>query len=91
MLPVVEPDGKRMFNHIIATTWFLMLISMMPAYFGMSGKFYLMGTWVAGMAMLIATKNFSLSKTVKDARTLLRTTVIYLPVLLILIVLDAKL
>ncbi len=89
MLPVVEPDGKRTFRQIIWHSILLIPISLMPTLIGMSGKLYFFGALVLGLAFLAVGILFSFSKSSIDARKLLRASVIYLPLLLILIVVDA--
>ena len=90
MLPVVEPDGQRMFRHIAFFSWLLLPVSMLPTFLGMSGKLYFLGAWVAGIFMLIATKNFDVTQKNADARNLLKASVVYLPVILLLILFDAN-
>jgi len=88
MLPVVEPDGKRMCRHIIGFSLLLMVASTLPTLFGLSGSLYLTGAMVLGSALLAAGITFSMSKSMGDARRLLRASVIYLPLLFILTVID---
>ena len=88
MLSVVEPDGRRLFNHILWYSSLLIPISLMPAAIGMSGTIYFSGALIAGMILLFASRRFSITQSALDAQKLLRTTVIYLPVLLFLIIID---
>ena len=88
MLPVIEPDGKRMFNHILWFTVAMIPVSLIPAAIGMSGLIYFSGALISGIILLIISQNFIYSKSMIDARRLLRATVIYLPVLLTLIIMD---
>ena len=88
MLPCLQPDGRTTFSQI---QWFasaLIPVSLIPAITGLSGYFYLIGTLSSGIALLFVTNSFIRSKSHGDARKLLQATVMYLPVLLILIVLD---
>ena len=88
MLPVVEPDGEGMFRQILIYSLILIPVSLIPSLIGMSGKIYFMGALIAGVALLKASHNFICSKSMIDAQKLLKATVIYLPVLLILIIID---
>lgn len=90
MLPVVRPDGQSTFFQIHFFGALLLLVSLVPAFIGMSGKIYLVGAFAAGMTMLWQGIVLSRTKTHHDARKLLQTSVIYLPVLLILIILDVN-
>jgi protoheme IX farnesyltransferase len=90
MLPVVEPDGRRMFNQILWFSIALIPVSLIPSLTGMSGAVYFSGTLMAGVYLLRVGRNFIRSRSLGDAKKLLRATVIYLPVLLFLIVLDVS-
>ena len=88
MLPVVEPDGRRMFRHILTFTIALIPVSLIPVVIGMSGTIYCSGALILGAALLWSVRSFLISQSNLDAKKLLRATVIYLPVLLLLIVVD---
>ena len=89
MLPVVEPDGKRTFRQIIWHSLLLIPVSLMPSVIGMSGKVYFFGALVLGIGFFLVGILFSKTRTIPDARKLLKASVIYLPLLLMLIVIDA--
>jgi protoheme IX farnesyltransferase len=89
MLPCVEPDGESTFRQVIWYSILLIPISLLPTVMGMSGYVYLAGALVLGVGMLLSGLTVAKSRTVADAKKLLRTSVIYLPLLLILIVTDA--
>jgi protoheme IX farnesyltransferase len=88
MLPVIEPDGRRMFDQILWYSFILIPVSLLPAIMGMSGAIYFMGALISGVALFIVGRKLSDSKSVMDAKKLLRATVIYLPALLALIIID---
>jgi len=90
MLPVVEPDGKRMFKHILMFSFALIPVSLIPAIIGMSGIIYFTGALIAGITLLGISRKFAQTQSMSDAKKLLRATVIYLPVLLFLIVIDVS-
>jgi len=90
MLPVIEPDGKRMFNYILWFSFALIPISLIPTIIGMSGSIYFTGVSVAGIILFMISRNFARSRSLRDAKKLLRATVIYLPVLLMLIIIDVS-
>jgi len=91
MLPCLEEDGARTIQQIKWTSLFLIPVSMIPSFIGLSGKSYFVGAFVAGFILFRVAQTFNASKTNEDARKLLRATVFYLPVLLTLIILDAQL
>ena len=88
MLPVVEPDGKRTNRQIIWHALLLVPVSLVPVYMNNQGMVYFYGALFLGISYLISgvllTKNFSM----KNARTLLQMSVIYLPALFVIIILD---
>jgi protoheme IX farnesyltransferase len=90
MLPVVEPDGKSTFRQIIIYSVLLLGVSIMPAIIGMSGKVYFVGSAVLGLFMLSIGCILYETKSVQSARKLLRASIIYLPLLIILMLTDTN-
>ena len=90
MLPVVDPDGRSTFAQIIFFAVLLIPISLLPTFLGMSGQLYFYGALLAGLLFLY--KGFILASTrsIPDAKNLLKASVIYLPVILFLIIIDAS-
>jgi len=88
MLPVVEPDGKSTFRQIVVYSLILIPVSLLPTIIGMSGYIYFWGALFLGCYMLLEGLSLYRTKTASGARGLLRTSIIYLPLLLILIVTD---
>lgn len=88
MLPVVEPDGRRTFRHIILFSILLIPISLLPGIIGLSGLVYVAGALLAGAFMLRPGLALARSRSFADARRVLRASVMYLPALLALIVAD---
>ena len=89
MLPCLEADGKRTLSHIQGFTSLLIPVSVIPVLTGLSGQTYFVGTLLSGIALLFVTNRLVHSKSQADARNLLKATVLYIPALLILIVLDS--
>lgn len=90
MLPVVEPDGLSTFRQIVFYSLLLIPVSIMPYQIGMSGPLYALGTAIMGLGMLGIGVLLWRSRSVLDARRLLRATVLYLPCWLVLIVCDSS-
>ena len=88
MLPVLEEDGGRTCRHILAFSVLLIAVSILPTLLGTSGILYLVGALILGAGMLAAGVSLTLTRSPLDARRLLRASVIYLPLLLILTVID---
>ena len=88
MLPVVEPDGRITAQQIVVYTLMLLPVSLLPTVLGLSGKFYLFGAIVLGLLFLYSSLRAAFSKSRQQARRLLLASVIYLPLLFILMVFD---
>ncbi len=90
MLPVVEPDGKLTFRQIVMFAIMLVPVSLAPFFFNISGKIFLVGAIILGIWFLWASIQAARSKTKEKAKKLLLVTVIYLPLLFILMVADKR-
>lgn len=88
MLPVVEPDGRVTAQQIVVYTVLLLPVSLLPTALGISGKVYLYGAIVLGLLFLYSSLRMAFSKSRQEARRLLLASVIYLPLLFILMVLN---
>ena len=88
MLPVVEPDGRVTGQQIIAYTLMLVPVSLLPAILGITGKFYLVAALVLGLLFLASAIRAALSKSNQHARQLLLASVLYLPLLFGVMVLN---
>jgi heme o synthase len=88
MLPVVEPSGDRTFRQILMTAAILVPISLLPSVIGITGIGYFFGATVLGMALLQVCFWAERSRTNIRAKWLMHATVIHIPVLLALMILD---
>lgn len=88
MLPAVEPDGKITARQIVLFSLMLLPTSLAPFFFGLSGMVFLIGATIIGLWMLYASIVAARAKTDEANKRLLLVTVIYLPVLFILMVAD---
>ena len=88
MLPVIEPDGKRTMRQIFWHLTLLVPVSVLPYVEGSSGLIYAVGVIFLTGTFLISALPLAREKSVQSARLLLKSSVIYLPLLLILIVVD---
>jgi protoheme IX farnesyltransferase len=91
MLPVVDPNGRRTVRLAIGFSLALVFVSLVPTLIGMAGSLYLVTTSLIGLLMLLAALSFAYDRSVVSARRLLKASVLYLPLLLIFILLDAGL
>ncbi|HEU4433646.1 MAG TPA: heme o synthase, partial [Pyrinomonadaceae bacterium] len=88
MLPVVEPDGRVTAQQIVAYTLMLLPVSVLPTVLGMSGRIYLAGAVLLGLLFLYSSLRAAFSMSRQQARRLLLASVLYLPLLFILMVLN---
>jgi len=88
MLPVVEPNGRVTAQQIVVYTLMLLPVSLLPVALGMSGKVYLYGALVLGLLFLYSSLRAAFSMSRQSARRLLLASVLYLPLLFILMVLN---
>jgi protoheme IX farnesyltransferase len=91
MLPVIDPSGRRMFRQSVGFCILLLAASLLPYATGMAGRLYLLGALSAGLLFLRSGITAAHSRSLPDARSLLRASVLYLPALLALIIADAML
>jgi protoheme IX farnesyltransferase len=88
MLPVVEPDGRVTGQQIILYSLMLLPVSLLPTFLGISGKLYLVAAVVLGLLFLASSIRAALSKSNQHARQLLLASVLYLPLLFGVMVLN---
>jgi len=90
MLSVIDPSGRRVFRQAIGFSILLLPVSMSLSWLGITGSIYMFGAIVAGAGMLAACVILWDVQSTAAARRVLMASVLYLPVLLALIVIDAS-
>jgi heme o synthase len=88
MLPVVEPDGESTARQILLYSVLLIPISLLPNWLGMTGTLYAVGAIAMGLVFLYSGLRVSLDRTNARARRVLLASVLYLPVIYCLMILD---
>ena len=88
MLPVVDRSGEATFRQILLTAMLLVPVSLLPAMVGLAGVRYFFGALVLGLALVQVCLWAARSKTNVRAKWLMHATVLHLPLLLGLMVLD---
>jgi protoheme IX farnesyltransferase len=88
MLPAIDPEGGLLGRLMISYCLALLAVSLAPLVFGWAGPVYLAGALLIGIGFLACAVGFARSRSVSRARVVLRASLIYLPVLLMLLVLD---
>lgn len=88
MLPSVDPTGIRTITQSILFASVLIPVSLLPVWLGISSWVYGFGAFALGLGMLSSCIYFARSRSVVDARRVLRASIIYLPLLFMLILVD---
>ena len=88
MLPVIEPDGKRTVRQILWHLSLLFPISLLPVLIGMNGHIYLYGSLIITLYYFLSAFPMLKNKSHKNASQILKASVLYLPALLIIIIID---
>src|SRR6201996_9379565 len=96
MLPVAQPDGWSTALEALAYAVIMIPVSLLPWYFHISGRIYAVSALILGVGYLVYTIRFakilkapSFAASRPYARALLKASVLYLPLLLIIMMLDA--
>lgn len=88
MLPVVEPDGLRTGQQALLYSAALLPVSLGPSVVGLAGWVYFWSALVLGIVLLVLAGQFARSRTDRSARTLFFASIIYLPLIWLVMVLD---
>jgi protoheme IX farnesyltransferase len=88
MLSSMDPDGRRTGRRILIFTLILLGLSVVPVTSGLTGMLYLVGALLLGAVLLWFGFEAALARTKTAARHVLMASVAYLPLLLMLMVID---
>jgi len=88
MLPDDDSDGRKTGTRILISTLMLTLVSLMLSWSGLLGGLYLTGAVFLGAGLLWVSYRLARSPSRLRARSLLRASVLYLPLLLAFMVID---
>ncbi len=96
MLPVVEEDGRSTARRILAYSIILIPLSLLPTFMGMAGSIYLVGAVALGFRAVVLWHSARVSElplvsaqSKMRARHVLQATVIYLPLLFALMMINS--
>ena len=87
-LPVIEPDGGSTNRQVISHSAALLAVSLLPTLLGLAGGIYFAVAFLLGVGFLAYGVRLVLESTRQRARQLLFASLIYLPVLLLVMALD---
>ncbi len=88
MLPVVDPSNESTARRMFGFSLALLPISLLPRYLDMAGNWYLVGALALGLYFIYSSARVLSHRTRMHARQVLLSSVIYLPLLYGLLVLD---
>jgi protoheme IX farnesyltransferase len=88
MLSVEDPEGGMSGRQMVTYCLALIPVSLAPVILGRSGPLYLIGAFFLGLYFLTSTLAFARAVSVAEARRVLRASLLYLPALLALLLLD---
>jgi protoheme IX farnesyltransferase len=86
MLPVIEPDGRSTGRQATLYCAALLPVSLAPTLIGMTGSFYFAAAMTLSLLFLGLTIRFARTREIPDARRLFFGSIIYLPILWILMI-----
>ena len=89
MLPVVDVDGGRTARQVISFSLTLLPVTLMPAIVGMAGGLYFSAALLLGVLFVAFGWRMARARTHSAAPQLFIVSVLYLPVLMGLMVLDS--
>jgi heme o synthase len=87
-LPVIEPDGESTKRQILIHCAALLVVSLLPTLIGLAGASYFIAAFILGAGFLASGVKLVMAPTRAGARRLLFASLIYLPVLLLVMALD---
>jgi protoheme IX farnesyltransferase len=87
-LPIVEPDGLSTGRQIVAHSFALLGVSLLPTLIGIAGSVYFVAALVLGTGFLVSGARLAFKPTAASARRLLYASLIYLPAVLVAMALD---
>src|SRR5207244_6566875 len=88
MLPVIETEGRRTGRQIVLYALALIPVSLLPTFIGLAGSIYFFGALLLGLGYLYFSIRSATIRSRLEAKRLLQASVIYSPLLFILMLLD---
>jgi protoheme IX farnesyltransferase len=88
MLPVIEPDGRSTARQVVVYSAALLPVAMAPTLLGMTGTVYFAGAFALTAALLALAVYFAVERVTVSARRLFYGSIIYLPLLWMLMIAD---
>ncbi len=90
LLPVIEPDGRSTGRQAVIYTAALVPMSLLPSVVGLASPRYLFQAIALGAVLMFLSVEFANKRTMEAARRLFFGSILYLPILWALLVLDHR-
>ncbi len=91
MVPVTDPEGRRTGLQMILHSLALLAVSLAPTFLGLAGPAYAAGAVGLGIVMVVLSAGFARRPSAEAARRVMRYSLVYLPAVLAVMVLDRAL
>jgi protoheme IX farnesyltransferase len=88
LLPVTEPDGRRTGRQALLYAAALWPVSILPAVVGLAGVVYCVVATILGIGFVALGGAFARDRSTATARRLFFFSILYLPLLLLVLVID---
>lgn len=88
LLPVLYPDGQATGRQIVVNCLALLAVGLLPTLIGLTGPVYFVVALVVGLIFLGFGIDVALSRTTEAARRLVLASLVYVPLVYLLMVLD---
>ena len=88
LLPMIDPDDKLTGCQIVCDCLVLLIVSLLPTLIGFAGPVYFVGALTLGIGLLGCGCAFTLWRSTTAVRRLVLASLVHLPALLLLMVLD---
>ena len=89
LLSISDPSGRRTARHLLVYTGLLLPVSLTPAWLGLAGLGYAAGATILTTGLLFLATRFAANRSTDRARVLFRATLLYLPLVWGLLLIDA--
>jgi protoheme IX farnesyltransferase len=88
LLPVIHPDGYSTGRQIVINCLALLGVGLLPTLVGLTGPVYFVSVFILGLVFLGFGMHAAWSRTAEAARRLVLASLVYLPLVFLLMVID---
>ena len=88
LLPVIHPDGKSTRRQIVSNCLALLVVALLPRFVGIAGDVYFVVALILSLGFLAFGIKLSMSPTTASAKRLLYASLVYLPLVFLVMALD---